>query len=101
MNDIKEKIFKMLNSGEILLADYLNQNLFPDMENQGLMLDEYELAARIGGNWFYYNTFDKSGNIKDFTLEEHAEMIAEVIENLDGFGIGEDEAEFYRNCISI
>ena len=97
MDKMKENIFNMIESGKIILADYNTQDIFPDLSEQGLILNDGELAARIGGNWFYYG---EKGNIEDFCYAEHAKMIADVINNPEENGLGDGEAEFYRAFVA-
>lgn len=92
------RIIKKIENREILLADIQTQNKFPTLDKQGLILED-EFAANIGGIWFYCAGNCNGKLLRDYKLKELAQMIANVINNPDEYGIGECEADFYKSFI--
>ena len=55
--------------------------------------------CQIGGFWFYFTHIEEDTCLEDFATDELAEMIANVINDGEGNGLGDGEDDYYKNII--
>lgn len=83
-NITKEQVLKAIESDNITF--HSSEDSFGDT------------VCFIGGNWFYCGIEDGKTE-KDYSLDELSNMIADSINDADGSGLGDGEAEYYKSCI--
>ena len=57
------------------------------------------VKCQIGYLWFYFTHIEEDTCLEDFATDELAEMIANVINDGEGNGLGDGEDDYYKNII--
>ena len=61
--------------------------------------DDDSVKCKIGNYWFYFTHIEEDTCLEDFSTDDLAKMIRDVINDAEGNGLGDAEADYYKAVI--
>ena len=108
-----KRIYDELKSKETCLLCHLERRLKMKIGIREVMIaldnerirvwqdvDDDSAKCQIGDTWFYFTHIEEDTRLEDFSTDELAEMIANTINDAEGNGLGDAEADYYKAVIT-
>lgn len=78
-----------------MVMDLLDKNMIRVWQEP----NDDSAKCQIGDYWFYFYHIEDDDCLENWATDELAEAILRCINDADGNGLGDDEAEYYKNWI--